>query len=126
MLNLFFRTELLGKDAMERLAASRVADIYKTRVDPPPHGSLPGTCGGVVRFGMDAFTHTLACARQMLFSSLTAAAAGCWVDSTMQTFRSGTVSVRSIRNMECPQSSSDGKDAGTKPIPKFAFTMGSI
>ena len=35
MLNLFFRTELLGKDAMERLAASRVADIYKTRVDPP-------------------------------------------------------------------------------------------
>lgn len=35
MLNLFFRTELLGKDAMERLAASRVADIYKIRVDPP-------------------------------------------------------------------------------------------
>ena len=25
-----------------------------------------------------------------------------------------------------PQSSSDGKDAGTKPIPRFAFTMGSI
>ncbi len=35
------------------------------------------------------------------------------VDSTMQTFRSGMVSVRSIRYMECPQSSSsDGKDAG--------------
>ena len=35
MLNPFSRTELLpGKDAMERLAASRVADIYKTRVDP--------------------------------------------------------------------------------------------
>ena len=47
-------------------------------------------------------------------------------DSTMQTLRSGTVSVRSMRYMECPQSSSGGKDAGTKPIPKFAFTMGSI
>ena len=36
MLNPFSRTELLpGRDAMERLAASRVADIYKTRVDPP-------------------------------------------------------------------------------------------
>lgn len=36
MLNPFSRTELLlGKDAMERLASSRVADIYKTRVDPP-------------------------------------------------------------------------------------------
>ena len=35
MLNQFSRTELLlGKDAMECLAASRVADIYKTRVDP--------------------------------------------------------------------------------------------
>ena len=44
------------------------------------------------KIGMDAFTHTLACARQMLFSSLTAAAAGCWVDSTMQTFRSGMFS----------------------------------
>ncbi len=33
MLNPFSRTELLlGRDAMERLAASRVADIYKTRV----------------------------------------------------------------------------------------------
>ena len=36
MLNPFSRTELLlGRDAMERLASSRVADIYKTRVDPP-------------------------------------------------------------------------------------------
>ena len=36
MLNPFSRTELLlGRDALERLAASRVADIYKTRVDPP-------------------------------------------------------------------------------------------
>ncbi len=36
MLNQFSRTELLlGRDAMERLAASRVADIYKPRVDPP-------------------------------------------------------------------------------------------
>ena len=35
MLNPFSRTELLGRDAMERLAASRVADIYKIRVDPP-------------------------------------------------------------------------------------------
>ena len=36
MLNPFSRTELLlGKDAMERLASSRVADIYKTRVNPP-------------------------------------------------------------------------------------------
>ena len=36
MLNPFSRTELLlGMDAMERLAASRVADICKTRVDPP-------------------------------------------------------------------------------------------
>ena len=36
MLNLFSRTELLlGRDAMERLASSRVADIYKTRVNPP-------------------------------------------------------------------------------------------
>ena len=36
MLNPFSRTELLpGRDAMERLAASRVADIYKTRGDPP-------------------------------------------------------------------------------------------
>ena len=36
MLNPFSRTELLlGRGAMERLAASRVADIYKTRVDPP-------------------------------------------------------------------------------------------
>lgn len=36
MLNPFSRTELLlGRDAMERLAASQVADIYKTRVDPP-------------------------------------------------------------------------------------------
>ena len=35
MLNPFSRTELLGKDAMERLASSRVADIYKTRVEPP-------------------------------------------------------------------------------------------
>ena len=36
MLNPFSRTELLpGRDAMERLAASRVADIYKPRVDPP-------------------------------------------------------------------------------------------
>ena len=35
MLNPFSRTELLGRDAMERLAASRVADICKTRVDPP-------------------------------------------------------------------------------------------
>ena len=35
MLNPFSRTELLlGWDAMERLAAPRVADIYKTRVDP--------------------------------------------------------------------------------------------
>ena len=35
MLNPFSRTELLpGRDAMERFAASRVADIYKTRVDP--------------------------------------------------------------------------------------------
>lgn len=35
MLNPFSRTELLlGRDAMERLAASWVADIYKTRVDP--------------------------------------------------------------------------------------------
>ena len=35
MLNPFSRTELLpGRNAMERLAASRVADIYKTRVDP--------------------------------------------------------------------------------------------
>lgn len=33
-MNPFSGTELLGKDAMERLAASRVADIYKTRVDP--------------------------------------------------------------------------------------------
>ena len=36
MLNPFSRTELLlGKDAMEQLAASRVADIYKICVDPP-------------------------------------------------------------------------------------------
>ena len=36
MLNPFSRTELLlGRDAMERLASSRMADIYKTRVDPP-------------------------------------------------------------------------------------------
>lgn len=36
MLNPFSRTELLlGRDAMERLASSRVADIYKTRVNPP-------------------------------------------------------------------------------------------
>lgn len=36
MLNPFSRTELLlGRDALERLAASRVADIYKIRVDPP-------------------------------------------------------------------------------------------
>ena len=36
MLNPFSRTELLlGKDAMEQLAASRMADIYKPRVDPP-------------------------------------------------------------------------------------------
>ena len=36
MLNPFSRTELLlGRNAMERLAASQVADIYKTRVDPP-------------------------------------------------------------------------------------------
>ena len=36
MLNPFSRTELLlGKDAMEQLATSRVADIYKPRVDPP-------------------------------------------------------------------------------------------
>ena len=36
MLNPFSRTELLlGRDALERLAASRVADIYKTRVEPP-------------------------------------------------------------------------------------------
>ena len=36
MLNPFSRTELLlGRDALERLAASRVAYIYKTRVDPP-------------------------------------------------------------------------------------------
>lgn len=35
MLNPFSRTELLlGRNAMERLVASRVADIYKTRVDP--------------------------------------------------------------------------------------------
>lgn len=33
-MNSFSRTELLGRDAMERLAAPRVADIYKTRVDP--------------------------------------------------------------------------------------------
>ena len=38
MLNPFSRTELLGRGAMERLAASRVADIYKTRVDPPARG----------------------------------------------------------------------------------------
>ena len=31
MLNPFSRTELLGRDAMERLATSRVADIYKRR-----------------------------------------------------------------------------------------------
>lgn len=36
MLDPFSRTELLlGRDAMERLASSRVADIYKTRVNPP-------------------------------------------------------------------------------------------
>ena len=36
MLNPFSGTELLlGRDAMERLASSQVADIYKTRVDPP-------------------------------------------------------------------------------------------
>ena len=36
MLNPFSRTELLlGRDAMEQLAASRVADVYKTRVDSP-------------------------------------------------------------------------------------------
>ena len=36
MLNPFSRTELLlDRDAMERLASSRVADIYKTRVNPP-------------------------------------------------------------------------------------------
>ena len=36
MLNPFSRTELLlGRDAMERLASSRVAATYKTRVDPP-------------------------------------------------------------------------------------------
>ena len=34
-MNSFSRTELLGRDAMERLSASRVADIYKTRVNPP-------------------------------------------------------------------------------------------
>ena len=28
--------------------------------------------------------------------------------------------------IDCPQSASDRKDAGTKPIPRFAFTMGSI
>lgn len=92
----------------------------------PPHDSVPGTCGGAIQFGVDVLAYDFVCAKQMLFSSLTAAAAGCCVDSTMQTLRSGTVSVRSMRYMECPQSSSDGKDAGTKPIPKFAFTMGSI
>ena len=35
MLNPFSRTELLGRDAMEQLTASRVADVYKTRVYPP-------------------------------------------------------------------------------------------
>lgn len=35
MLNPFSRIELLGRDALERLAASRVADIYKARVDLP-------------------------------------------------------------------------------------------